>query len=356
MEQQIRASIKYILSWLWVKQLLYWAILSAGTISECSFLIASIWMSINSSVHPFVLTLMSEKQSVQLSYIATTIYTALPELILSLALVTAINHCRNIRREKRYWYTWVWAALFGFPTVIFLFISIMTVASSVLKVNYVMPDWGIVSRALAGFSFAIVYLLYERIGKPCDASERQALEQTIIDLKAEMAQNKQHFETALQTVNTNFQSAMQSKQSDFDYRVNQILEQGKNKIEHLQNLIESQNEQVKRLSEKASSLERNGLENYPKVISELFDQGAKTVSVDTLSDLTGISKRRIANAKLQRHSRNRDLIMINNALIEWLQKQPLPTQVEDLNGYSNNHLNGDTDPLSFPIMEIIDAE
>src|SRR5262245_47367590 len=136
-QQQLPSGIRYILSWRWVKQFLYWLIISAGTIAECAFLIASLWMSINSSVHPMVLTMMTERQSVQLSYIATTIYTALPELILSLALVTTINHCRNIRREKQYWYTWVWAALFGLPTVVFLYISIMTVACSVLKVNYI---------------------------------------------------------------------------------------------------------------------------------------------------------------------------------------------------------------------------
>src|SRR6266566_7721918 len=96
-QKSLPSGIRYILSWKWAKQFLYWAIISGGTISECAFLLSSIWMSINSTVHPFVLTVMTEAQSLQLSYIATTIFTALPELILPLALLTVINHCRNIR-------------------------------------------------------------------------------------------------------------------------------------------------------------------------------------------------------------------------------------------------------------------
>lgn len=318
MKQHIHKGLKYLLSWLWVKQFLYWLIVSAGTISECAFLLASLWMSLNSSVHGLIRLWMNEKQSINVSYFATAIFTGLPEVILGLSLLTTINHCRNVRFEKRYWYTWVWPTLFGLPTLIFLVISIITVSCSVLKVSYAMPDWGIVSRALAGFDFAIVFFLYEQIGKPCYAKERKALEQAIADQKAEIERTKSHFEDALQTANSNFKIAMQSKQSEFDYRINEILEQGKNKIEHLQMLLQTQNAQVQKLSEKASSLERHGLENYPKVMSELIDQDIKTVSVERLSELTGHSKRKIANAKsLQRHSRNRDLIMVSS-VIEWL--------------------------------------
>jgi len=293
---------------------------------------------------------MTEKQSIQLSYIATTIFTALPELILSLALVTTINHCRNIRRKKQYWYTWVWPVLFGLPTLVFLYLSLLTVSCSVLKVNYVMPDAGIIARALAGYTFAIVYLIFEKIGEPCYASERKAMEQTIADQKAEMDRTKAHFETALQTANSNFQIAMQSKQAEFEYRVNEIVGQGKSRIEHLQNLLEAKDVQVQKLSERASSLVAQGLENYPKVLSELVNGGVKTVSVDDLSDLTGISKRRINAAKsLQRHSRNRDLIMVNSA-IEWLKKQPL----SDIPISSNGH--NDTDPLELSVLTITSLE
>jgi hypothetical protein len=161
----VSSPIKSFLSWLWVKHFIYWLIISAGTISECAFLLASLWMSINSSVHPMILTLMSEERSVRISYIATTIFTALPELIVIMAVITTVNHCKNIRFQKQYWHTWLWAFLFGLPTLIFLTISLITVSCSVLKVSYIMPDWGIVARALSGYCFAVVYLLYEKLGE-----------------------------------------------------------------------------------------------------------------------------------------------------------------------------------------------
>lgn len=323
-QEWIHAPLKNFLSWGWVKQFLYWLIVSAGTMSECAFLLASLWMSLNSTVHGLILMFMDEKQAIHMSYFATAIFTGLPEVILGLSLLTTINHCKDIRWDKRYWHTWVWPILFGIPTLVFLVLSIITVSCSVLRVNYTMPDWGIVARALAGFGFAIVFFLYEQMGKPCYAKERKALEQTIADLEVERDRNKQRFETALNTANENFQMALSAKQSEFEYRLNEIVEQGKSQIGHLQNLLEAKNMQVQKLSERASSLVSQGLENYPKFVEELVTKGVKTVHIDTLSELTGISKRRIASAKsLQRHSRNKDLIMVNSA-IEWLQKQPLP--------------------------------
>ena len=323
-------------------------------------------MSINSSVHPMVLTMMSEQKSVQLSYIATTIFTALPELIVAMALVTTINHCKNIRRERKCWYTWVWPILFGLPSMVFLYISIMTVSCSVLKVNYVMPDWGIVSRALAGYTFAIVYLLYEKLGEPCYASERKAMEQTIADQKMEMEQANEkaqralaekqseikqvtsRFEEALKTANSNFTIAMQSKQSEFEYQIKAIVEEGKNRIEHLQNLLETKSMQVEKLSERASSLEREELAFYPKVQSLWIEKAKRTVSIDEIVDVTGLSKQRIRAAitggKIARDNRNKELFRVSS-VVEWLKTIPV-------NGTSNGR--NDTDPLALPVFTIME--
>ncbi len=342
-QKSLPSGIRYILSWKWAKQFLYWAIISGGTISECAFLLSSIWMSINSTVHPFVLTMMTEAQSLQLSYIATTIFTALPELILPLALLTVINHCRNIRREKEYWYTWLWPVLFGLPTLVFLYLSLLTVSCSVLKVNYSMPAYGIVARALAGYVFAIVYLIIEKIGEPCYASERKAMEQTIADQKAEIEQITSRFEDALQTANSNFTIAMHSKQSEFEYQVNAIVEEGKNRIESLQNLLEAKSIQVEKLSERASSLERNELALYPKVQSLWIEKAKRTVSFDEIVDVTGLSKQRIRAAitggKIARDNRNKELLRVSS-VVEWLKtipvsEAPLPDMSITSNGHSN---------------------
>jgi hypothetical protein len=366
-QKSLPSGIRYILSWLWVKQFLYWLIISAGTIAECAFLLASIWMSVNSSIHPFVLTMMSEKQAIQLSYIATTIFTALPELILSLALVTTINHCRNIRRVKAYWYTWVWPVLFGLPTIVFLYISIMTVSCSVLKVNYAMPAYGIVARALAGYVFAIVYLLYDQIGKPCYASERKALEASLAQKQTDLEQTTSQFEKklqtanedaskalaekqseieritsrfeeALQTANSNFTIAMQSKQSEFEYQIKAIVEEGKSRIEQLQNQLETREMQVQKLSERASSLEREELAFYPKVQVLWIEKAKRTVSFDEIVDVTGLSKQRIRAAitggKIARDNRNKDLFRVSS-VVEWLKTIPVSEAPIPSNGHSH---------------------
>lgn len=38
----------------WTKMLVHWLIRVAGTMSECAFLIAGLWMSLNANVHPLI--------------------------------------------------------------------------------------------------------------------------------------------------------------------------------------------------------------------------------------------------------------------------------------------------------------
>ncbi len=83
-----------LITWEWTKRLLYWLIISAGTMSELAFLIASLWISINSSVHTFVLIFMPVGINENVTYLATTAYVALPELVLGLAFVTVIGHVK----------------------------------------------------------------------------------------------------------------------------------------------------------------------------------------------------------------------------------------------------------------------
>jgi len=340
-QKYLPSGIRYILSWRWVKQFLYWLIISAGTMAECCFLIASLWMSVNSSVHPMILTMMDEKQSVQISYIATTIFTALPELIVMMALVTTINHCKDIRFQKDKWYTFVWPILFGLPTLVFLFISVLTVSCSVLKVNYVMPDWGIVSRALSGYVFAVVYLLYEKLGEPCYASERKGLEAEVDQLQARI----------------------DMLVADHSAEKQMLIAEHSMKIEDLTTMLKTQSQQVNLLAEKASSLELRGLENYPKVVNDWIEKGAKTVSLGEIEVTTGHSKRQINAAvksgKLAKDNRNKGLIRVSS-VIEWLKIAPLPdTAIPASNGHANGHSiarEQHTDPLELQVLTITPLE
>src|ERR1700694_4747612 len=115
--RQAHNTIKDILTWNWTKRLLYWIVLSAGTMDECVFLVASLWVTINAAVHRFVLLFLPESTTVHLSELATVAYVGLPECILALAIVTTISHIRTFaynRSDKR---ALVWSILYGVPTV-----------------------------------------------------------------------------------------------------------------------------------------------------------------------------------------------------------------------------------------------
>jgi hypothetical protein len=330
-----KAKVDAFLSWQWVKRFLYWLVVSGGTISECVFLLASIWVSVNATVHPLMLKLMSEAVTVTLSQLAVSAFTSLPEVILGLAVVTTYGHIKFycIHRKKS---SMVWAILFGLPTVVFASLTTWTLASSALQIGYQMPSVLVATRVLAGYAYGFLSMLFVLIGEPDNADYVGGLKDDIESLNLEIERVTSRFETALQTANHNFQIAMQSKQNEFEYQLNLLMEQSQNEIEYFQNLIESQNEQVKKLSERASSVVSSGLENYPKVLTKLVNSGIKTVSVDDLSELTGISKRRINAAKmLQRTSRNKDLIFVSS-VIEWLKTLPPTT----------NKSGPITDPLS----------
>ncbi len=113
-----------LITWSWTRALLSWIIMSAGTMSECVFLVASIWMSINSSVHAFVLLFMTEEISGNVTQLATTAYVALPECILGLAIVTVIDHVKMYLYSKSA-INLVWSILFAVPTIVFLFLSLL---------------------------------------------------------------------------------------------------------------------------------------------------------------------------------------------------------------------------------------
>ncbi|SRR6266571_1344311 len=324
--------IHLFLTWQWVKRFLYWLVVSAGTVSECVFLVASIWVSLNATVHPLMLQLMSQGATVTLSQMAISAFTSLPEIILGLAVVTTYGHIKffAIHRKAS---SLVWAILFGLPTIVFAGLTTWTLAASALQIGYTMPSFLIAIRVLAGYAYGFLSMLFVLIGEPDNADYVGKLKGDIDRLNQEIDSLKTAFASELNQIRQEAKVTLEEKQTQ---------------IEQFQNLIKTQNEQVLKLAERASSLELRDLENYPKVVSELVEKQVKTVSVDAIVALTGHSKRRINAAKLQKHSRNKSLIMVSS-LIEWLKTVPLPetpTPFESLvNEHSNGHREGDTDPL-----------
>jgi len=307
-----------ILHWTWTKAFVYWLIISAGTVAECAFLIASLWICLNASVHSLMLAMMSETMTVRLTEISTAAYVGLPECILPLACVVTINHIRTWW-QSRHPVSIVWAVLYGLPTIVFLILSAFTLGHSVLSTDFRLPDWMIVIRALSGFLFAITALLYWQLGKEHDADR------------------------------------LAKKDAEID-RLNQELEAKHRaysiEIENMTQLLKTSTLQVNRLAEKASSLDRDVLALYPKVQSIWIESGVKTVTLNEIAEVTGLSKQRINAAakadKFQKDNRNKDKVRVSS-VIEWLKTLPV---VESSNGHSNGHSFGDTDPLGLPVLSI----
>lgn len=337
--------IQTFLTWQWVKKFLYWIVVSGGTISECVFLIASIWVSVNATVHPLMLKLMSQDATVTLSQLAVSAFTSLPEVILGLAVVTTYGHIKFYCIHKRK-SSFTWSILFGVPTVVFASLTIWTLAASALQIGYEMPPFLIATRVLAGYVYGFLSMLYVLIGEPDNADY-------VASLKVELDKRDATIESLNQEIER-LKTSFVDELNDTMHQAKVTLEEKQNEIAQFQNLLKSKNEQVKTLSERASSLVLHELENYPKVINELVSTDAKTVLYSDIARLTGHSKQRIAKAKLQRHSRNKDLVMVSS-LLEWLKTAPLPETSNQFETPANGHNHSNTDEIevfSFPMLSL----
>lgn len=352
-QEWIHSPLQYLLSWQWVKRFLYWLVVSAGTVSECVFLIASLWVSVNATVHPLMLKLMSQATTVTFTQLAVSAFTSLPEVILGLAVVTTYGHIKFycVHRKNS---SLTWALLFGMPTVVFASLTIWTLAASALQIGYEMPSVLIATRVLAGYAYGFLSMLFVLIGEPDTADYVSRLNADVERLTQELDRTTQHFEDALQTANSNFQTAMQSKQSEYEYRINSIVEQGKSKIESLQNQLEDKSTLVQKLSERASSLERDELALFPNVKVLWLEKAKSRVSIDEIVEATGLSKQRIRAAinggKIARDNRNKDLFKVSS-VIEWLKTIPVNSVSQN---HSNGHMEDEESVFDLPVLTMID--
>jgi hypothetical protein len=315
-----------ILHFTWTQSLLYWIILSAGTMSECAFLVASMWMSENSAAHDFVRKFMSEDMTKNVSYFATAAYVGLPVAILPLGILTVIKHARTWHYEKkRVCAPAVWCILYGLPTLVFLTLDIITVACSVLAVNFELPPALIVARALSAYTFALVALLYMQLGKPQEADRLKEKDLFIDQLQEQVRLLKVETESLVESIN-------QQKQSLVEHKAAQ-----------------------KRLIEEMQKSDDDALQAYGQDCINWLRSGAKSVLVADIISFTGHSKKKINNAlksgDLQVSPRNRELVLVSS-LVEWLKNTPPPTSKERNTGplpvSSNGHENETVNLNDFP--------
>lgn len=285
-------TLKNIVTWQWTKALLHWIIISAGTMAECVFLVASLWMSINSSVHPFVLHFMNERTTIFLSEIATAAYVALPECILGLAFVVSVKHIRMCLYNRRDFGSYIWSLLYGLPTIVFLILSLITLGCSVTSSEFIMPMPLVVIRALAAYVFAFTSLLYAQLGAPQEHNRLQEKDDLIANIRRESEANaeilRQEKDAIAQTLNAEIA------------RIQQTLGAQITRIQSELDAVYKEKETA--IAEKSmlhSALTQSSddaLQAYGESVIEWVNGLDKTVDIDDIALRTGINKRRLQTA------------------------------------------------------------
>lgn len=329
-----KTKIDAFFTWQWVKRFLYWLVVSAGTVAECVFLIAAIWVSLNATVHPLMLDLMSQATTIVLSQLAVSAFTALPEIILGLAVVTTWGHIKSYRMHGRK-SSLVWAILFGLPTAVFASLTVWTLAASALQIGYTMPSILVATRVLAGYDYGFLSMLFVLIGEPDTADYIQ-------ELKRESADATLRLKDEIGRLNREMTRMLTDHSEEIDQQATQYSIE----IEGLREQLKTSSLQVNQLAERASSLASQGLASYPKVTSLWLETGTKTVTLSEIEEVTGLSRQRIHAAaragKFQRDNRKKDGYRVSS-VIEWLKTIPV------IESSSNGHNRG-TDPLGLPVL------
>jgi hypothetical protein len=317
-----------LFTWSWCKSLLYWLIISGGTMAELAFLIGAIWMSLNATVHPFILMFISEDQTRYLSFLATSAYVALPELIVSLAVIVTIGHIRMYVYNRKNWPEIIWIVLYGLPALFFAGLSAYTIGESVANINFTMPEPFIVARALAGFLFAFTSLLYWQLGKPQEADRLKSKDTERESLKTEKDGKISELETETARLTGLLQSETARLTTQFQAeitRLNSLLDQQRGEMQR----TKRQQEELLSAMNKASE---DGLQAYGEECIAWLKSGIKSASVPDITRYTGLTTAKVNNAvrrgELKLTPNNKDLILLSS-LVPWLQSLAVSARQTD---------------------------
>lgn len=306
-----------IISWNWTKKLLHWIIMSAGTMSECVFLIASLWVSINANVHPFVKLFISEEMTIHITELATTAYVALPECIVGLAVVVTLSHIRVLLYDKKDYRAAIWSILYGGPTVLFLALSLITLGCSVANVTFEMPTPLVVARALAGYMFAFTSLLYTQLGKPQEADRLTKKDDQLAQLRAEMDAKEQQLTEDRDAIEQQLRAEIARIQSELDTVCNEKDAAIREKTA---------------LHTTLTQTSESALQAYGDNVIGWLNSLDKTVDIDDIAAHTGINKRRLQNAlergEMQIKGTNKSRIWVPS-LREYLAKNAPKSTVKE---------------------------
>jgi hypothetical protein len=281
-----------------------------------------------------MLDIMSQDMTVRLSELSVSAFTSLPEIILGLAVVTTYGHIKTYCLHKKQ-SSLTWAVLFGIPTLVFAGLTVWTLTCSSLQVGYALPAILVATRVLAGYVYGFLSMLFALIGEPDYAD-------LVTDLKAQYADLETNLTAEIDCVYSEMTASIVRLNSEIDHlktdylaEKDALIARYSTEVNELSNQLINQKQAVHKLSERAASLELQGLENYPIVTNEWLKNGLPSVTLEVIARSTGHSKRKILAAKLKTSTRNKSLYLVSS-VVEWLRNTPAPiTIVQDETDYSN---------------------
>lgn len=211
--------IKYLLSFMWVVHLVRWLIKVGGNIAESSFLLATLYVTVEVVAHKLVSWLVSDNIISGLNQISIIVFTILPELIVFAAIATTFDHFKMALRNRKRLDMWAWAIAYLIPTSVFLIMTVWTI-SSFVSLEAISADTfqasgtTLVIRTLAGWFYGMVSMLFDQLGKKGYTHTFDQQKEKIAELEADSQKNKQDLEQ--------IQAAFKALQADYEASLNNL--------------------------------------------------------------------------------------------------------------------------------------
>lgn len=180
--------LHYMFTGGWIVDLVRWMIDAGGNIAESAFILATVYVTLNTVAHLLISWLLPDNVITALNQFSIIAFSVLPELIVVAAMAICFDHWRLVVATKRI-DCWIWAIAYSIPTVVFLGMTIYTITSfvsfevantmtvhhmvngklvsEVVQVgSYTATGPMLVTRCLAGWCFGTVQMLFVKLGKP----------------------------------------------------------------------------------------------------------------------------------------------------------------------------------------------
>lgn len=166
--------LHYIVTWGWVTDITRFMIEIGGNIAVSAFTLATVYVTLNTVAHRLVSWVIPNSNVItvlnQLSIIA---FSVLPELVILAAMSVSWRHWRMAFATKRI-SSFFWAVSFSAPTVVFLYMTGLTISSfvSLEAISNQSPQATggmLVARCFAGWTYSLVSMWYVKVGEESDS-------------------------------------------------------------------------------------------------------------------------------------------------------------------------------------------